>query len=68
MRIKEGQLIYEMYGKEHTLTHHGDLVFTADYPPGIKFYLREDGKPSHLMWLNGEGEFSRWNYDLHQRQ
>ncbi|MFN2143966.1 MAG: serine hydrolase domain-containing protein [Anaerolineales bacterium] len=63
VRIKEGQLVYEMDGKEHTLTHHGDLVFTADYPPGIKFTLREDGKPSHLMWLNGEGEFSRWNYD-----
>jgi hypothetical protein len=63
VRIKEGDLIYEMHGKEHALTHHGDLVFTADYPPGIKFFLNEDSKPSHLMWLTGEGEFSRFDYD-----
>lgn len=60
---REGKLAYELYGDEHTLTHHGDLVFTADYPPGIKFFLNEAGAPSHLMWLNGQGEFLRFAYD-----
>ena len=63
VRIKEGQLIYKLHGKEHLLTHHGDLVFTASYPPGMKFFLHEDGTPSYLMWLTGEGAFSRFHYD-----
>ena len=63
VRIKGDQLVYRLNGEEHSLTHHGDLVFTADYPPGMKFFINEDGSPSHLMWLNGRGEFVRFHYD-----
>ena len=61
--VEENQLVYELNGQKHNLMHHGDLIFTADYPPGMKFFLNEDGNPNHLMWLNGQGEFVRFHYD-----
>ncbi len=63
VKMKEGDLTAEVNGKETKLTHHGDLAFTAEYPPGMKFFLDEAGKPSHLMWMNGQGEFHRFHYD-----
>ena len=61
--MENDQLTYTLHGEQSPLTHHGDLVFTADNHPGIKFILEEDANPDHLLWLNSEGEYLRFYYD-----
>lgn len=60
---QEGQLVYTLYDKEHPLTYHGDLVFSADYPPEIEFHLQDNGQPTHLIWLNSQGEYLKFYFD-----
>lgn len=60
---QEKTLFCELFGNREALTHHGDLIFTAPSRPGIKFFLNPDMSPSHLMWLNSQGEFLRFYYD-----